>query len=127
MKTKVRRLYDICNVLTSLRMIEKVKLIATCKPAFKWLGVTSDTEKVFDTFEAKSRTVRQYGGGTNAPVCSKRKLAQAAESRRVSSKPAAPTPAMLAMLGINPPLVVHSVASEMDAVSRPRIILTAES
>ena len=25
MKTKVRRLYDICNVLTSLKMIEKVR------------------------------------------------------------------------------------------------------
>jgi len=90
MKTKVRRLYDICNVLTSLRMIEKVKLAATCKPAFKWLGLTSDTKKVFDAVEAKSRIVRQYGGGTNAPVCSKRKLAQAAEGRRAVLKPPPP-------------------------------------
>ena len=86
MKTKVRRLYDICNVLTSLRMIEKVKLAATCKPAFKWLGVTPETEKVFDTSAAKTRTVRQYGGGTNAPVCSKRKLAAAENNRRLSGK-----------------------------------------
>mmetsp|Transcript_63422 Transcript_63422/g.188913 ORF Transcript_63422/g.188913 Transcript_63422/m.188913 type:complete len:430 (+) Transcript_63422:281-1570(+) len=112
MKTKVRRLYDICNVLTSLRMIEKVKLASTCKPAFKWLGVTADTKKIFDTSEAKLRTVRQYGGGTNAPVCSKRKL-QAAESRRVTAKPAAPTPAMMTMLGIAPPVAQHGPADEL--------------
>lgn len=94
MKTKVRRLYDICNVLTSLRMIEKVKLPATCKPAFKWLGVTPDTRKVFDSSAAKSRIVRQYGGGTNAPVCSKRKLAQAAESRRVLGRAASAIPSL---------------------------------
>jgi len=101
MKTKVRRLYDICNVLTSLKMIEKVKLAATCKPAFKWLGVTPDTYTVFDAAAAKSRTVRQYGGGTNAPVCSKRKLSAQSDSRRaVVAKAAAPTPAMQAMPGM---------------------------
>ena len=39
MKTKVRRLYDSCNVLTSLRMIEKVKLAATCKPLVTLYGL----------------------------------------------------------------------------------------
>lgn len=62
MKTKVRRLYDICNVLTSLCMIEKVKLPGTHKPAFKWLGITKETYSVFDPSAAKSRVVRQYGG-----------------------------------------------------------------
>jgi hypothetical protein len=37
-KSKVRRLYDIANVLCSLKMIEKVHLVQTRKPAFKWLG-----------------------------------------------------------------------------------------
>ena len=44
MKTKVRRLYDICNVLTSLKMIEKVRLAQSSKPAFRWLGVTEATQ-----------------------------------------------------------------------------------
>src|SRR4051812_42804286 len=35
---KVRRLYDIANVLTSLRLIEKIHLVQTRKPAFKWMG-----------------------------------------------------------------------------------------
>ncbi|XP_038137780.1 transcription factor E2F7 isoform X1 [Cyprinodon tularosa] len=39
-KTKVRRLYDIANVLTSLELIRKVhvKEERARKPAFKWLG-----------------------------------------------------------------------------------------
>jgi len=37
-KSKVRRLYDIANVLTSLNLLEKVHLVQTRKTAFKWLG-----------------------------------------------------------------------------------------
>lgn len=37
LKTKVRRLYDIANILTSLNLIEKVHTMYR-KPAFKWLG-----------------------------------------------------------------------------------------
>lgn len=37
---KVRRLYDIANVLTSLNLIKKVHMSEEKgrKPAFKWLG-----------------------------------------------------------------------------------------
>ncbi|KAM3243800.1 hypothetical protein ACQJBY_055627 [Aegilops geniculata] len=37
MRTKVRRLYDIANVLSSLKLIEKTQ-VDTRKPAFRWLG-----------------------------------------------------------------------------------------
>ena len=37
-KSRVRRLYDIANVFTSLELIEKIHLVQTRKPAFKWLG-----------------------------------------------------------------------------------------
>uniref|UniRef100_A0A7S2XHQ0 E2F/DP family winged-helix DNA-binding domain-containing protein n=1 Tax=Lotharella oceanica TaxID=641309 RepID=A0A7S2XHQ0_9EUKA len=37
-KSKVRRLYDIANVLTSLSLIQKIHLVDTRKPAFMWLG-----------------------------------------------------------------------------------------
>ncbi|GAV87575.1 E2F_TDP domain-containing protein [Cephalotus follicularis] len=40
MRTKVRRLYDIANVLSSLSLIEKTHARDTRKPAFRWLGVT---------------------------------------------------------------------------------------
>jgi transcription factor E2F7/8 len=37
-KSRVRRLYDIANVFTSLELIEKIHLSQTRKPAFKWAG-----------------------------------------------------------------------------------------
>lgn len=44
-KTKIRRLYDIANVLNALGLIEKTSLFQNCgesssrKPAFKWIGL----------------------------------------------------------------------------------------
>jgi len=35
---KVRRLYDVANVLASLKLIEKIHM-SDRKPAFKWCGV----------------------------------------------------------------------------------------
>ena len=89
LKTKVRRLYDICNVLTSLKMIRKVKLRDTAKPAFEWLGVTPDTRVVFDAETAKARSVRQYGGAAAAdaaPVAGAKRAAPGAGGRRVAPK-----------------------------------------
>ena len=37
-KSRVRRLYDIANVFTSLELIEKIHLTQTRKPALKWTG-----------------------------------------------------------------------------------------
>ncbi|KAH7425259.1 hypothetical protein KP509_11G046800 [Ceratopteris richardii] len=39
LKTKVRRLYDIANILSSLQLIEKTHETKNRKPAFRWLGV----------------------------------------------------------------------------------------
>ena len=44
-KTKVRRLYDIANVLSSLKLIKKTHLEDTKKPAFEWVGISG-----FDQF-----------------------------------------------------------------------------
>uniref|UniRef100_A0A0E0K529 E2F/DP family winged-helix DNA-binding domain-containing protein n=1 Tax=Oryza punctata TaxID=4537 RepID=A0A0E0K529_ORYPU len=38
MRTKVRRLYDIANVLSSLNFIDKIQQADSRKPAFRWLG-----------------------------------------------------------------------------------------
>ncbi|CAD5186812.1 unnamed protein product [Musa acuminata subsp. malaccensis] len=38
MRTKIRRLYDIANVLSSINLIEKTQVEAR-KPAFRWLGL----------------------------------------------------------------------------------------
>lgn len=38
LKTKVRRLYDIANVLKSIGLIRKTQILNTKKPAFEWVG-----------------------------------------------------------------------------------------
>ncbi|KAF5175316.1 E2f transcription factor-like e2fe [Thalictrum thalictroides] len=43
-KAKVRRLYDIANVLSSLNLIEKTREIGSRKPAFRWLGISGTPE-----------------------------------------------------------------------------------
>jgi hypothetical protein len=44
-KTKVRRLYDIANILSSLQLIKKVRLPLRygMKPAYQWVGTELDT------------------------------------------------------------------------------------
>ncbi|EOA25058.1 hypothetical protein CARUB_v10018365mg [Capsella rubella] len=42
MRTKVRRLYDIANVLSSMNLIEKTQTLDSRKPAFKWLGYNGE-------------------------------------------------------------------------------------
>ncbi|XP_028781705.1 E2F transcription factor-like E2FE isoform X2 [Neltuma alba] len=44
MRTKVRRLYDIANVLSSMNLIEKTHTSDTRKPAFRWLGLKGKIE-----------------------------------------------------------------------------------
>lgn len=39
LKTKVRRLYDIANVLQSIGLIEKTNQTHNKKPAFRWIGI----------------------------------------------------------------------------------------
>ncbi|XP_063174111.1 transcription factor E2F8 [Candoia aspera] len=57
-KTKIRRLYDIANVLSSLELIKKVHIMEEKgrKPAFKWIGpdVFSDTKDTEPKLDAAS-------------------------------------------------------------------------
>ncbi|XP_004473000.1 transcription factor E2F7 [Dasypus novemcinctus] len=103
-KTKVRRLYDIANVLTSLALIKKVHVTEERgrKPAFKWIGPVdfnaSDEELVAVSAsvlpELKRETYPQI------QVCAKQRLArhnsfntvQASDriKRKVNSEPSSP-------------------------------------
>ena len=38
----MRRLYDISNILSALRVISKTQLPASKKPAFQWLGLETN-------------------------------------------------------------------------------------
>ncbi|KAL2775995.1 transcription factor E2F7 [Daubentonia madagascariensis] len=104
-KTKVRRLYDIANVLTSLALIKKVHVTEERgrKPAFKWIGPvdfsSSDEELVDDVSASILPELKRETYG-QIQVCAKQKLArhgsfntvQASEriQRKVNSEPSSP-------------------------------------
>ncbi|CAH2064922.1 unnamed protein product [Thlaspi arvense] len=54
---KVRRLYDIANVLSSMNLIEKTHTLDSRKPAFKWLGYNGEPTFTLsnDLIQAESR------------------------------------------------------------------------
>ncbi|KAK9669373.1 hypothetical protein RND81_13G125600 [Saponaria officinalis] len=60
MRTKVRRLYDIANVLSSMQLIEKTNQTENRKPAWRWLGMTERTDTAASALpfltETKKRT-----------------------------------------------------------------------
>ncbi|CAA7031357.1 unnamed protein product [Microthlaspi erraticum] len=47
MRTKVRRLYDIANVFSSMNLIEKTHIPQSRKPAYRWLGSEAISEDQF--------------------------------------------------------------------------------
>lgn len=61
LKTKVRRLYDIANILSSLRLIEKVHTLNR-KPAFKWLGPAC-SEAAVDAIRRQASSKRPASSG----------------------------------------------------------------
>ncbi|XP_024976361.1 E2F transcription factor-like E2FE [Cynara cardunculus var. scolymus] len=63
-RTKVRRLYDIANVLSSMNFIEKIHHPETRKPAFRWLGMRGRTDSETGTSNAlvhKESKKRTFG------------------------------------------------------------------
>ena len=55
MKTKVRRLYDIANVMVSIGIIEKVPIADSRKPSFRWIG--DDVKSLWTNTTSKPRVV----------------------------------------------------------------------
>ncbi|KAK1565416.1 hypothetical protein Q3G72_025980 [Acer saccharum] len=61
MRTKVRRLYDIANVLSSMNLIEKTHTTDTRKPAFRWLGVKKLEVSYADSLILNESRKRTFG------------------------------------------------------------------
>ncbi|XP_065876513.1 E2F transcription factor-like E2FE isoform X2 [Euphorbia lathyris] len=70
MRTKVRRLYDIANVLSSLNLIEKTHTAQARKPAFRWLGLGGKAESIQGDVMAEPRK-RTFGADVTN-ICFKR-------------------------------------------------------
>lgn len=69
-RTKVRRLYDIANVLSSMKFIEKTHHPENRKPAFRWLGLRERSEDTsVDALCANESKKRVFGTDlTNATI-----------------------------------------------------------
>ncbi|CDP06266.1 unnamed protein product [Coffea canephora] len=60
-RSKVRRLYDIANVLASMKFIEKTHHPETRKPAFRWLGMKGISESGADPSAIDGSKKRAFG------------------------------------------------------------------
>uniref|UniRef100_H3CHR7 Transcription factor E2F7 n=1 Tax=Tetraodon nigroviridis TaxID=99883 RepID=H3CHR7_TETNG len=87
-KTKVRRLYDIANVLTSLNLIKKVHVREerSRKPAFKWLGSVDFNRSAAAADKDLSKAKMTRHASFNAAP------AAVSVPRQVSSAPCSPGP-----------------------------------
>lgn len=147
LKTKVRRLYDIANILSSLQLIEKTHMAENRKPAFRWLGTKDDLvgpatrmrisgnyvqSPTVNTIPACSsfsfdRTKRGLKrGGTDAP------RVEPNSAKRTALKPLQPRdPNVMTPYSrdiINKPVPLHPRASQADSsVSDLKILSVAPS
>ncbi|KAF8092329.1 hypothetical protein N665_0417s0026 [Sinapis alba] len=72
MRTKVRRLYDIANVFSSMELIQKTHIPGTRKPAYKWLGSKSLTERGATLFNSTNESKKRVFGTEITNLTTKR-------------------------------------------------------
>ncbi|KAI3713194.1 hypothetical protein L1987_71767 [Smallanthus sonchifolius] len=61
MRTKVRRLYDIANVFSSMDLLEKTRHPESGKPSFRWLGFKGHPKTKSQTLDTNNSTRRDFG------------------------------------------------------------------
>ncbi|KAL6997227.1 E2F transcription factor-like E2FE [Sarracenia purpurea var. burkii] len=72
MRTKVRRLYDIANVLSSMNFIEKIHHPETRKPAFRWLGIRGKPENGSENAFLRNESKKRVFGTEITNTCFKK-------------------------------------------------------
>jgi len=85
LKTKIRRLYDIANVLQSIGLIAKTQMSKNRKPAFRWVGLHGAIESLQEIKDLVKRT-REVTNHAPKPI---------KEAVRKYPKTADPSPNML--------------------------------
>lgn len=76
MRTKVRRIYDIANVLSSVNLIEKTHTADTGKPAYRWLGLNGRREGL--DLNSEQGKKRSFGMDLTNVSCKKSKVVEKA-------------------------------------------------
>lgn len=98
LKTKVRRLYDIANVLWVLKIVKKT-LLKTGKPAFQWIG-NSGIQEFSQAIDERSLSDQENASGEMDSAINK-KIAQIVPESKESS-PSAFTRTSSCPLGASP-------------------------
>ncbi|PRQ25722.1 putative transcription factor E2F-DP family [Rosa chinensis] len=65
MRTKVRRIYDIANVLSSVKLIEKTHTADTGKSAYRWLGLNERRDGLNLNLEPNLEQAKKRSFGTD--------------------------------------------------------------
>ncbi|XP_057769471.1 E2F transcription factor-like E2FE isoform X2 [Salvia miltiorrhiza] len=87
MRTKVRRLYDIANVFSSMGLIEKVRDPESGKPAFRWTSVGRSRNRSSIASDGKNCKRRAFGDDiTNTSVKKCKTIALTEQHQKYSSK-----------------------------------------
>ncbi|XP_044534756.1 transcription factor E2F7 [Gracilinanus agilis] len=103
-KTKVRRLYDIANVLTSLVLIKKVHVTEERgrKPAFKWIGPVDFSTEIGEQLDVSAAALPEMKAQPCSPgqPCGKQRLSRhgslstippsEGNKRKANSEPSSP-------------------------------------
>ncbi|KAM7508096.1 hypothetical protein LguiA_018549 [Lonicera macranthoides] len=76
MRTKVRRLYDIANVFSSMNLIQKTRHPESGKPAFRWLGLKGHLKNGLDTSSDSNESKKRVFGTEITNTDSKRYKAE---------------------------------------------------
>uniref|UniRef100_A0A8D0FCH1 Transcription factor E2F8 n=1 Tax=Strix occidentalis caurina TaxID=311401 RepID=A0A8D0FCH1_STROC len=138
-KTKIRRLYDIANVLSSLGLIEKVHVAEERgrKPAFKWTGpeVLTDSQESITSKEQCSKNLFPSRGKQNfTRHPSLIKLVRSIENdrRKIQSAPTSPVkisastdqnlsafPSKMAQV---PAMAKHQLEGQSNNLSSPEVV-----
>lgn len=122
LKTKVRRLYDIANILSSLNLIQKVQLKETKKPAFRWCYAGTEPELPTGPIVLSGEGSKLVRQSSTLSLSSTQQKPEVEHPRvTTSSAPAMSSPAhtheMVALLGA----VASEASSKREPVSKAPI------
>lgn len=84
LKTKVRRLYDIANILTSIGLIEKIHVPDSRKPAYRWMGEENPIKVHQDRCSSAVQGQTKQRVGVVRPVPRRDKAAEAKKSQKAA-------------------------------------------
>ncbi|KAK9272195.1 hypothetical protein L1049_002566 [Liquidambar formosana] len=86
MRTKVRRLYDIANVLSSMNLIEKIQHPENRKPVFRWLGMKENRKNGSATALDMNESRKRVFGTQITNYISKRSKVDSSSDWKINQK-----------------------------------------